>query len=81
LTKLVLALPKVQFAVANDSYYLFSGVMGLGYAYPYTIKYRSVLDLMVSQNKINGPIFSLGLGGEGDNYGMSLVTHSDACLF
>ncbi|KAK3906050.1 aspartic peptidase domain-containing protein [Staphylotrichum tortipilum] len=58
----------MNFAVANDSYYAFSGIMGLGYAYPYTINYPSVLNLMVSQKKINAPIFSLGLGGEGDNF-------------
>ncbi len=58
--------------MANDSYYAFSGIMGLGYGYPYTMNYPNVLSLMVSQNKINAPIFSLGLGGEGDNVCRSL---------
>ncbi|KAL2146353.1 hypothetical protein VTI28DRAFT_4378 [Corynascus sepedonium] len=61
-------IPHVQFAVAEDSNYTFSGILGLGYAYPYTIKYPSVLDLMASQNMISAPIFSLGLGGDQDYF-------------
>ncbi|KAH8885347.1 acid protease [Thozetella sp. PMI_491] len=61
-------LPAVQFAVADDSNYTFSGILGLGYSYPYSISYPSVLNLMVSQKLIGAPIFSLGLGGEGDGF-------------
>ncbi|KAK0648347.1 aspartic peptidase domain-containing protein [Cercophora newfieldiana] len=61
-------IPSVQFAVANDSNYTFSGILGLGYAYPYSINYPSILNLMVSQNMISAPIFSVGLGGDGDNF-------------
>ena len=60
--------PQVQFAVASDSNYTFSGILGLGYAYPYSINYPSILNLMVSQKMIQAPIFSLGLGGDGDNF-------------
>ncbi|KAK3385561.1 aspartic peptidase domain-containing protein [Podospora didyma] len=61
-------IPQVQFAVASDSNYTFSGILGLGYSYPYSINYPSVLDLMVSQKLISAPIFSLGLGGEQDGF-------------
>ncbi|KAK5662411.1 hypothetical protein OQA88_8322 [Cercophora sp. LCS_1] len=61
-------IPSVQFAVANDSNYAFSGILGLGYTYPYTMNYPSVLNLMVSRNLISAPIFSIGLGGEGDGF-------------
>ncbi|AEO68532.1 uncharacterized protein THITE_117234 [Thermothielavioides terrestris NRRL 8126] len=61
-------IPQVQFAVANDSNYAFAGILGLGYAYPYSINYPSVLNLMVSEGLISAPIFSLGLGGDQDNF-------------
>ncbi|KAK0672186.1 aspartic peptidase domain-containing protein [Cercophora samala] len=61
-------IPQVQFAVAADSNYTFAGILGLGYAYPYSIPYPSVLNLMVSQKMISAPIFSLGLGGDGDGF-------------
>jgi len=64
----VFQFPQVQFAVASDSNYTFSGILGLGYAYPYSINYPSILNLMVSQKMIQAPIFSLGLGGDGDNF-------------
>ena len=68
-------LPAVQFAVANDSNYTFSGILGLGYSYPYSISYPSVLNLMVSQRLIGAPIFSLGLGGEQDGFSKSSPLH------
>ncbi|KAL2166995.1 hypothetical protein VTG60DRAFT_1889 [Thermothelomyces hinnuleus] len=61
-------IPQVQFAVAEESSYMFSGILGLGYAYPFTVQYPTVLNLMVSQNMISAPIFSLGLGGDQDNF-------------
>ncbi|GAB1318287.1 Aspartic peptidase domain-containing protein [Madurella fahalii] len=61
-------IPQVQFAVASDSTYTFSGILGLGYAYPYSINYPSVLNLMVAQKMISAPIFSLGLGGDRDGF-------------
>ncbi|KAK3312756.1 aspartic peptidase domain-containing protein [Apodospora peruviana] len=61
-------IPQVQFAVANDSNYTFSGILGLGYSYPYSINYPSILNLMVSQKLISAPIFSLGLGGDQDGF-------------
>lgn len=64
----MLQIPHVQFAVAADSNYTFAGILGLGYAYPYSIPYPSVLNLMVSQKMISAPIFSLGLGGDGDGF-------------
>jgi hypothetical protein len=64
----VFHVPRVQFAVADDSNYTFSGVLGLGYAYPHTINYPSVLNLMVSNDMIMAPIFSVGLGGDQDNF-------------
>jgi hypothetical protein len=64
----VFQIPQVQFAVASDSNYTFSGILGLGYAYPYSINYPSVLNLMVSRKLILAPIFSLGLGGDGDGF-------------
>jgi len=67
----VFQIPSVQFAVANDSNYTFSGILGLGYAYPYSIQYPSVLNLMVSQKLIAAPIFSVGLGGEMDGFSES----------
>ncbi|KAK4154513.1 aspartic peptidase domain-containing protein [Chaetomidium leptoderma] len=51
-----------------SSNYTFSGILGLGYTYPYSINYPSVLNLMVSQMMIMAPIFSLGLGGDQDNF-------------
>ncbi|KAK1760239.1 aspartic peptidase domain-containing protein [Echria macrotheca] len=62
------SIPGVQFAVADDSNYTFSGILGLGYAYPYSINYPSVLNLMASQKLVSAPIFSIGLGGDGDNF-------------
>ncbi|KAH6845822.1 aspartic peptidase domain-containing protein [Chaetomium sp. MPI-CAGE-AT-0009] len=64
----MLEIPQVQFAVADDSNYTFSGILGLGYSYPYSINYPSVLTLMVSQDMISAPIFGLGLGGDQDNF-------------
>jgi hypothetical protein len=64
----VLEIPQVQFAVADDSNYTFSGILGLGYSYPYSINYPSVLTLMVAQEMIMAPIFGLGLGGDQDNF-------------
>ncbi|KAM7187729.1 Candidapepsin-1 [Naviculisporaceae sp. PSN 640] len=61
-------IPSVQFAVASDSNYTFSGILGLGYSYPYSISYPSILQLMVSQKLISAPIFSLGLGGDQDGF-------------
>ncbi|KAK4182218.1 aspartic peptidase domain-containing protein [Podospora australis] len=61
-------IPSVQFAVASDSNYTFAGILGLGYTYPYSIDYPSVLNLMVSQKLISAPIFSLGLGGDQDGF-------------
>ncbi|KAM7214966.1 hypothetical protein V8F06_009643 [Rhypophila decipiens] len=61
-------IPGVQFAVADDSNYTFSGILGLGYSYPYSISYPSILQLMVSQKMISAPIFSLGLGGDQDGF-------------
>ena len=58
----------MQFAVASDSNYTFSGILGLGYTYPYSINYPSVLNLMVSQKVIAAPIFSIVLGGDGDGF-------------
>ncbi|KAK3997748.1 Candidapepsin-1 [Cladorrhinum sp. PSN332] len=73
-------IPGVQFAVASDSNYTFMGILGLGHnsvgvgannagadgvgvdGYP------TVLNLMVSRGMINAPIFSLGLGGDGDGF-------------
>lgn len=60
--------PAVQFGVASDSNFAFSGVLGLGYTFPYSIPYPSVLNLMVSQKLIAAPVFSLGLGGEADGF-------------
>jgi hypothetical protein len=67
----VFEIPQVQFAVASDSNYTFSGILGLGYAYPYSINYPSVLNLMVAQQMILAPIFSVGLGGDQDNFSTS----------
>ncbi|KAL1838502.1 hypothetical protein VTJ49DRAFT_2609 [Mycothermus thermophilus] len=61
-------IPQVQFAVADDSNYTFSGVLGLGYGYPHTVSYPSVLNLMVADGMIMAPIFSVGLGGDQDNF-------------
>ena len=71
LTGIVFQIPQVQFAVASDSNYTFSGILGLGYAYPYSINYPSVLNLMVAQQMILAPIFSVGLGGDQDNFSTS----------
>ena len=71
-------IPKVQFAVASDSNYTFAGILGLGYAYGYSVEYPTVLNLMVAQKMINAPIFSLGLGGDGD--GFSMISPNSFCL-
>jgi hypothetical protein len=70
----VFQIPQVQFAVASDSNYTFSGILGLGYAYPYSINYPSVLNLMVAQQMILAPIFSVGLGGDQDNFSTSSLS-------
>lgn len=69
----------MQFAVASDSNYTYSGILGLGYAYPIAMNYPSVLNLMVSQKYIGAPIFSLGLGGEQDGFSECLVYCSRRC--
>jgi hypothetical protein len=74
LTGIVFQIPQVQFAVASDSNYTFSGILGLGYAYPYSINYPSVLNLMVAQQMILAPIFSVGLGGDQDNFSTSSLS-------
>jgi len=58
--------PGLQFAVATDSNYTYSGVLGLGYGYPFTTKYPTLIGLMWSYGFIAAPLIALGLGGEGD---------------
>lgn len=74
-------IPKVQFAVASDSNYTFAGILGLGYAYGYSVEYPTVLNLMVAQKMINAPIFSLGLGGDGDGFSTLSPTPLFTCPF
>ena len=61
-------LPQVQFAVASDSEYTFAGILGLGYASPTSMPYPNILGLLASYNLIAGPIFSIGLGSDGDEF-------------
>ena len=70
---LVLAwqVPAVQFAVADDTNYTYSGVLGLGYTYPFTTKYPTLLSMMWSLGFVAAPVFSVGLGGEGDRFSKS----------
>jgi hypothetical protein len=44
--------PAVQFGVASHSNFSFSSVLDLGYTFPYSIPYPSLLNLMVSQRLI-----------------------------
>lgn len=74
-------IPGVQFAVANDSNYTFSGILGLGYSYPYSISYPSILQLMVSQKLISAPIFSLGLGGDTDGFSAFIYLSLSSSLY
>jgi hypothetical protein len=60
-----------QFGVANASGYAIAGILGLGYGYRCNIDYPSTLDSMVGYERINAPIFSLGLGGQGDGFSMT----------
>lgn len=64
--------PAVQFAVADDSNYTYSGVLGLGYTYGLTTKYPTLLSMMYMLGFVAAPIFSIGLGGEGDNFSKTL---------
>lgn len=64
----MLQVPSVQFAVAEDTNYTWAGIMGLGYTYPITTKYPTLLNMMVASGYIGSPIFSIGVGGEGDGF-------------
>ncbi len=54
--------------MASDTNYTFSGVLGLGYTYGFTTKYPTLLSMMWSLGFIAAPVFSLGLGGDGDGF-------------
>jgi hypothetical protein len=60
-----------QFGVASQSGYAIAGIMGLGYGYPINMDYPSTLNSMVGYERINAPIFSIGLGGQGDGFSES----------
>ncbi|KAJ9149891.1 Acid protease [Pleurostoma richardsiae] len=64
----MLQIPSIQFAVANDTVYTWAGILGLGYSYPITTKYPTMLNMMVRYGYIGAPIFSIGVGGEGDGF-------------
>ncbi len=63
--------PGVQFAVANDTNYTYSGTLGLGYTYPFTTKYPTLLSMMWALGYVQAPVFSMGLGGDGDGFSES----------
>lgn len=60
--------PEVQFGVANRTDYVWAGILGLGYGYPWDTTYDSVLDNIWLYGFIDAPIFSIGLGGVGDGF-------------
>ncbi len=64
----VFQVPGVQFAVANNTNYTYSGVLGLGYSYPFTTKYPTLLSMMWALGYIAAPVFSMSLGGDGDGF-------------
>jgi|SRR3569833_165014 len=74
---IVFQVPGVQFAVANNTSITYSGVLGLGYTWPFTTKYPTLLSLMWALGFIAAPVFSMGLGGEGDGYSKRCCTHHD----
>jgi hypothetical protein len=59
----------VKFAVASQTTIAWSGIVGLGYGYPYTIDYHNLLDLLVQGNLINAPVFSIDVGSQDVDYG------------
>lgn len=71
--------PGVQFAVADDTNYTYSGVLGLGYAYGFTTTYPTLLDMMWALRLIGAPVFSMGLGGEGDGFSACIPIPTEQC--
>jgi aspartyl protease len=61
-----------KFGMASDSVAAVAGIMGLGYGYGYTMDYYNVLDTLVVNSYINGPIFSSALGRISEGLSMSL---------
>lgn len=59
----------LQFGVADDSDYVWAGVLGMGYGERFNTNYPTLLDSLVSQGFINVPIFSLGVGSQGESNG------------
>ena len=74
-------MPVVQFAVADDTNYTYSGVLGLGYSYPFTTKYPTLLSMMWALGFVAAPAFSIGLGGDGDGFSeFTLYFRVTSCL-
>ncbi|KAK1833961.1 aspartic peptidase domain-containing protein [Podospora conica] len=61
-------LPAVQFAVASDTEYTFTGIFGLGYASSASMSYPPILEWLIHEQLIYGKIFSIGLGSNGDEF-------------
>lgn len=64
----VFILPYVQFAVASDTEYTFTGIFGLGYASSASIGHPPILDWLIHEQLIYAKIFSIGLGSHGDEF-------------
>lgn len=58
--------PSLKFAVASDTNYTWSGVLGLGYNWPWTTNYPTLITMLWALGYIAAPVFSMGLGGESD---------------
>ena len=59
-----------KFGVANNSEYVTSGILGLGYGIDINTDYLTPLDNLVRYNWIYAPIYAIDLGGQGDGFSM-----------
>jgi hypothetical protein len=55
-------LPTTQFGVGTSSSFLFAGIMGVSFGYPYNTLYNNVIDQLAKYGQINSKLFSLALG-------------------
>ncbi|KAI0885106.1 acid protease [Annulohypoxylon maeteangense] len=60
-----LPLPNLRIGVSKWSQYIWAGVLGVSYGKAWNTAYQTLLDLIVFQNYIEVPIFSVGVGYQG----------------
>jgi hypothetical protein len=55
-------LPTTQFGVGTTGSYVYAGIMGVCFGYPYNTPYNNIIDQLASDKEINSKLFSLALG-------------------